>query len=140
MANPIHNIHNEKSLAEVLHSMKHELSAFVTTRLQIASAEIKEKMTAWKSAIPLLAGAALLALVGFLTLTFGLIALIAEFLSGDFAWASAAGIVTLVYFAVAGIVGWLGYREIKVEGVVPERTLRVLKADQNWIKNETRAA
>jgi uncharacterized membrane protein YqjE len=138
VANTIHN--ENKSVAEVLHSMKHELSAFVQTRIQIATAEMKEKMTAWKSAVPLLAGAALLAFTAFLTLTFGLIALIAEFLAGDFAWAIAAAVVTFVYLVVGGIVGWLGYREVKVEGVVPERTLRVLKADQNWIKNETRAA
>jgi uncharacterized membrane protein YqjE len=134
------HLHQEKSVGEVLHSMKQELSAFVTTRIQIARAELTEKMTAWKAAVPLLAGAALLGLVGFLTLTFGLIALIAELLASDYGWAIAAAIVTFIYLAVAGIMGWLGYREVNVEGVMPERTLRVLKADQNWIKNETRAA
>lgn len=138
MTNHIHA--EDKSIAEVLHTMKHELSDFVNTRVQIAVAELREKTTAWKAALPLLGAAAFLAVVAFLTLTFTLIAGIAGFLATSYAWAIAAAIVTVVYLVVAGILGWIGYREVKAEGIVPERTLRVLKADQEWIKNETRAA
>lgn len=138
MANHIHD--DNKSIAEVLHTMKRELGEFVNTRVQIAVAELREKTTAWKAALPLLGAAAFLGVVGFLTLTFTLIAAIATFFATNFAWAIAAGIVTVVYLSIAGILGWLGYREIKAESMVPERTLRVLKADQEWIKHETRIA
>ncbi len=138
MANHIHT--EDRSIAEVLHTMKHELSEFVNTRVQIAIAELREKTTAWKAALPLLGASAFLGLVAFLTLTFTLIAAIAGFLATEYAWAISAAIVTVVYLVIAGVLGWLGYREVKAEGIVPERTLRVLKADQEWIKNETRAA
>ena len=138
MANHIHD--DNRSIAEVLHTMKGELSEFVNTRVQIAVAELREKTTAWKAALPLLGAAAFLAVIGFLALTFTLIAALAAFLATDYAWAIAAGIVTAVYLLIAGVLGWLGYREVKAESLVPERTLRVLKADQEWIKRETRAA
>ena len=128
--------YEEKTIVDVLQEIKHEFSAFVTTRMQIVVAEFREKLGSLKMAAPLLGGAALLGLVGLLTLTFTFIALLAEFLDSQFAWAIAAGIVTAVYLAVGGIVGWLGYREVSTENLMPERTLRVLKADQSWIKKE----
>ena len=129
-----------KPLGELLQSFKQELSEFISTRVQIAIAEMKQKTTAWKTAVPLLGAALLFAVMAFTCLTFALVSLIAESLSGGYAWAIAAAIVALAYVIIGGIVGWLGYSELKDESIVPERTLRVLKADQNWIKNETRAA
>jgi uncharacterized membrane protein YqjE len=129
-----------KPIGELLQSLKHELSEFISTRVQIAIAEMKEKTTAWKAAVPLLGAALLFAWMAFTCLTFAFVALIAESLTGDYAWAVAAGIVAVAYIVIGGIAGWLGYSELKDESIVPERTLRVLKADQNWIKNETRAA
>ena len=128
--------YEEKTIVDVLQEIKHEFSAFLTTRIQIAAAEIREKISSLKVAVPMLGAAALLGLVGFLTLTFTLIAVLAEFLDTQYAWAIAAGIVTVIYLAVAGLVGWLGYREISLQNLTPERTLRVLKADQSWIKKE----
>ncbi len=135
-----HHDENSKSIAGVLHSIKDELREFATTRLQIVVVELREKVTAWKAVLPMLGAAVFLGVVGLLTLTFTVIALLAELIGGDYAWAIGAGIVTVVYLSIAGVLGWVGYREVKVEGVVPVRTLRVLKQDQEWLRNETRAA
>ena len=138
--NHTHTDDKRKPIGELLQSLKQELSEFVSTRVQIAIAEMKQKTTAWKAAIPLLGAALLFAFMAFVCLTFAFVSLIAESLSGDYAWAIASAIVFLAYIIIGGIAGWLGYSELKDESIVPERTLRVLKADQNWIKNETRAA
>ena len=140
MTNRIDHTYDEKPIGEVLRSLKQELGEFLSTRVQIAAAEMREKLTAWKAAVPLLGAAILFAVMAFTCFTFMLVALIAESWSGDYAWAVAAAIVALAYIIIGAIVGWLGYSELKDETIVPERTLRVLKADQNWIKNETRAA
>jgi uncharacterized membrane protein YqjE len=135
-----HTYDERKPIGELLQSLKQELSEFISTRVQIAIAEMKEKTAAWKAAVPLLGAALLFAVMSLVCLTLAFISLIAESLSSDYAWAIASAIVFVVYLIIAGIAGWLGYSELKDESIVPERTLRVLKADQNWIKNETRAA
>ena len=48
--------------------------------------------------------------------------------------------MTVLYGILAAVFGYMGYREITVEGMTPNRTLEVLKQDQKWIKDETRAA
>src|SRR5579864_473159 len=130
MTNRIDHTYDEKPIGEVLRSLKQELGEFLSTRVQIAAAEMREKMTAWKAAVPLLGAAILFVFMAFTCLTFMLVALIAESWRGDYAWAVAAGIVAFAYIIIGGIAGWLGYSELKDETIVPERTLRVLKADQ----------
>ena len=125
-----------KSVGEVLHDIKDELKEFALTRYQMLQTEITEKLTSWKMAAPMLGVAIVLVLGGFLTLTFLLIAVIAEAVGGEWAWTIGAASVTVVYLLGAGICGWLGYREVKDTGVVPEKTMRVLKQDQQWIQRE----
>jgi uncharacterized membrane protein YqjE len=131
--------HHDKSLGAVLAETKEELKEFFATRLQIFRAEIKEKLQTLKYAIPLLLAAVALVFVGWVVLTFALVALIRVwFLPSPFAWLWASLIVSVLYLITAGIVGWLGYSEIRSVGVAPKRTMEVLKQDQVWIQNEAR--
>jgi len=130
----------DRSIQHVLYQIRDELRDFATTRFDMFREEVKEKLTAWKSALPLLGIAMVLAIGAFFVFTYGLIAVIAAAIGGAWAWAIGAGCVFLLYVLVAALCGWLGYREIKAGGIVPERTLRVLKQDQMWIKNEARSA
>jgi hypothetical protein len=129
---------SEKSLTRVLQEIKDELRDFATTRYEMLVAEIKGKLKAWKTSLPMLAVAAVLGLGGFLTITFGLVALAANLIGTSYAWVWGALIVAVAYFILAGIFGLLGYSEIKAEGMKPSRTLEVLRQDQQWIKDETR--
>ncbi|MCU1307850.1 MAG: hypothetical protein JWN45_2545 [Acidobacteriaceae bacterium] len=137
MANPIYN---DKTLTQLLQEVKDELRDFATTRYEMLMVEIKEKLRVWKLSLPMLAVAALLAFGAFMTITFGLVALIGTLIGTDYAYAWGALAVSVLYLIVAGIFGYLGYREITAEGMKPTRTLEVLKQDQQWIKDETRAA
>ena len=138
MADPIYQ--NSKSLPAVLHEIKAELRDFISTRVELLRAELIDKWESWKAAIPMLAAGAALLGVAFLTLTFGLVALGATLIGGDYAWALGAGAVTVLYGIVGGVLTWTGSKRIQAEGLAPERTLRVLKQDQLWIKNEARAS
>lgn len=134
-------MHSEKSIATILAETKDELKQFVTTRLNILKAEMDEKISRLKSAIPLAVAAVLFLLSGWMVFTFALIALLhALFVPSAYAWLWASLIVTAVYLLVGGIAGWLAYSEIKATKLTPTRTLKVLQQDQVWIQNEARTA
>jgi len=130
----------EKSIATVLAETKEELKEFVSTRLEMLRAELKEKTSLWKQAIIMLVIAAVLLLAAWMTLTFALIAFFhALFITSVYAWLYAGLIVGGIYLAISVLVGWFGYSELKEAGVKPTRTLEVLKQDQVWIQNEARS-
>ena len=134
-------MHTEKSLATLLAETREELKEFVTTRVGILKAEIDEKISTWKSVVPLLLIAAALLLAGWMALTFALIALLhGMFLPSPFAWLWGALIVGGAYLVLAIAIGWFAYGEITSAGITPTRTLKVLKQDQVWLQNEARTA
>jgi Putative Actinobacterial Holin-X, holin superfamily III len=134
-------VHTEKSIGVILAETKAELKEFFETRLQILQSEVRDKVRAWKSSLPLLLSAAAFLLMGWAALTFALIALLqAWFLPSAYSWLWAALIVTAVYLGVGMVLGRRGYSRIQSVGMAPKRTLEVLKQDQVWIQNEARTA
>jgi uncharacterized membrane protein YqjE len=131
---------NEKSVAEVLREMKTEALNFVNTRYELLMAELREKTAAWKKSIPMLLIAVVFAMGTFATFTFTLVSLIASAVGGDYRWPIGAGVVFVCYGCIAAALGTTAYKRLTAQSLVPERTIRVLKQDQQWIKNETRAA
>ncbi|HZU29692.1 MAG TPA: phage holin family protein, partial [Candidatus Angelobacter sp.] len=72
---------------------------------------------------------------------FAFIALLhAAFMPSEYSWLWASLIVTVVYLVIGGICGGIAYSRIKQTSLKPTRTLEVLKQDQVWIQNESRAA
>lgn len=132
--------HDTRSIVQVLTEMKEELRDFISTRVEMLGEEMKAKSAAWKTSLPLLLGAIVLGGTALLVLSFALVAFAAYLIGGELAWMLGAAAVGALYLLVGGILGWFGYREISAEGLAPKRTLRVLKQDQIWIKNEARAA
>jgi peptidoglycan biosynthesis protein MviN/MurJ (putative lipid II flippase) len=132
-------VHTEKSLATLLAETKEELKDFVVTRVGILKAEIEEKISTWKTIIPVLLCALALLWAGWLALTFALIAwLHALFMPSAFAWLWASLIIGGVYLIMAVVLGWFAYSELTEAGIAPARTLKVLKQDQVWLQNEAR--
>ncbi len=134
-------MHTEKSIATILAETKEEIKQFVTTRVGILKAEIDEKIRTWKYVIPVLIISLALLLAAWISFTFAMIALLHSFFMPSlFAWLWAALIVAGVYLALGIAAGWFAYSEIKTTGLMPNRTLTVLKQDQVWIQNEARTA
>ena len=134
-------MNTEKSLGTVLTETKEEMKEFIETRLQLLHSEIAEKIRTWKYSIPLLLLASALLLAGWMVLTFAFVVVVrALFLPSPYAWFWAGLIVAVIYLIAGGAVGWFAYTELRATGLAPTRTLQVLKQDQVWLQNETRAA
>jgi uncharacterized membrane protein YqjE len=90
-------------------------------------------------AVPLIAVALLLVLTAWLVLTGALIVVIAAaFYPSRFAYFFAFIIVGVVYALAGSIAGAFAWRELKEQGMVPHRTLQVLKDDRVWLQTEAR--
>jgi uncharacterized membrane protein YqjE len=129
----------DRSIAEVLNDFKTEFKDFLNTRLQMLRAEMSEKAAAYKIAAPAIAIGGVFMVVGFLVLTGALVSGIAWGFSGQpWAYFVAFCIVTVLYLLVGGVALGYGVRSIKSAGIAPERTMKVLKDDQVWLKTEAR--
>ena len=134
------NVENGRTLAGVVAELKEESKQFVTTRLAMLQAEMKEKISAWKTALPLLVIGAVMLGTAWLLLTGAIVAIVYVAFEGS-AWAAflALIIVCIAYAICGGIALWVAKAKWQEAGVAPKRTLKVLKDDQIWISNEARA-
>jgi uncharacterized membrane protein YqjE len=131
---------NNRSIGQVVAELKSDAKDFVSTRLQMLSQEMNEKIGVWKIAIPMLAVAAVIALLAFMALTFAFIAFFAGvFNPSPWAWCYGGLIVMAFYFIIAGGMFYLGRRELTQAGLAPTKTIRVLKEDQIWMQHEARS-
>ncbi len=135
-----HIYKDAKSLQQVLHEMKDELREFISTRFELLQAEMLDKWSSLKAATPMLAVGATLLAAALGAFTFGLIALAAVLIGGEYRWVLGATAVTILYAAIGGVLAWVSIRRLQADGLVPDRTLRVLKQDQMWARNEARAS
>ena len=131
----------EGNLADALSGIKQELKEFVQTRAQIFRTETQEKLRSWKKPVIMLALAAVLLLSAWFGCVFALVALLHAFIvAGNYAWFWGSLIASGIFLVVALALGRAGYRSIKASSLAPQRTLRVLKQDQNWIRDRVRSA
>ncbi|MFB3917944.1 MAG: phage holin family protein [Terriglobales bacterium] len=130
---------NGRTLAGVVAELRDQLKEFVATRISMLRSELKDKASAWKIALPLIVVALVLFGTAWLVLTGALIAIIAAaFAPSPFAPFFALIIVGVAYALLGVICASFGIREFRESGVIPHRTLRVLKEDQIWLQTEAR--
>ncbi len=131
----------DKPLAQVLSEFKEELREFAATRIELLRSEMREKIATASAAFAAIAVGAVAALIATLFLGVTVVALIAMgFGGGAGAWAAAFAIVGVFFLLGGGLLLAFGVRQLKEQGLKPERTLRILKEDQIWLRNETRSA
>ncbi len=131
---------NGKTLAGLFAATKDELKDFVQTRIAMLKSEMKDKVAAWKVALPLILIALVFAVTGWLVLTACLIAAIAvAFYGSPWAYTFATLIVGVAYVLIATLTASFALRGLRESGLAPKRTLRVLKADQAWLASEARS-
>jgi uncharacterized membrane protein YqjE len=127
---------NERSLQGTLQEIKNELKEFIQTRFEIFKKEMQDKISAYKSALPMAAAGLLLVATAWFLITGAIVAAIALALG----WPLAFLITGFGYFLLGAIVGWLAYKEVTSQSMKPERTLQVLKQDQVWMEQEAKSA
>jgi|SRR3954451_13100551 hypothetical protein len=114
--------------------MKKELVEFATTRYELLMSEIRDTTKAWKSAAPWGVMAILLFVTGYLLLTLAVVGLIAvAFWGSPYAWFLAFLITGVAWTVLGAISAYLAYNALRRHGVVPKKTIEVLKADKVWM-------
>lgn len=131
---------NGRTLAGVIAELKDELKDFAQTRVEMLRSELRDKVKAWKTALPLIVIALVLMGTAWFVLTAALIAIIAAaFIPSPYAYFFALLIVGVVYLLAGAIGATFAIRELKEQGVVPHRTVQMLKDDKIWLQTEARS-
>jgi len=129
----------ERPLGEVLNDLKVELKDFISTRIQMLQSEMNDKVGAVKASAPAIVVGALFAVTAWVLFSLALVFLLSMAFEGKpYQYALSFGIVFVVYAIIGAVAISFGYNNIKSRGMKPERTLRVLKQDQIWMKTEAK--
>jgi uncharacterized membrane protein YqjE len=135
----MHSVANGRSLAEVVAEIKEEIKDFAQTRIRLFKAETRQKLALLKIAVLLAVVAVVMLATAYLLFTVGLAALIAAILANNpYRWVFGFFGVALLWAVVGGVAAYFAKREFAVKGIVPRRTLEVLKADKIWIQREAK--
>jgi cytochrome c biogenesis factor len=130
---------NGRTLAGVINEFKDEIKDFVQTRIYMLQSEFRDKFTAWKTALPLIVVALVLMGTAWLVLTAALTSILAvAFLPSPYAYFFAFLIVGVVYMFGGAVCAGFAIRELKEHGIMPQRTVKVLKEDKIWLQTEAR--
>src|SRR4051812_45215588 len=136
----MHNdVNNGRSLADIIAEIKDELKEFAQTRIEMFKAELQEKTKTLKIAAPVAALGALLLGTGYLLFTLALVGLaVAFFPDNRYRWFFAFAIVAVLWTLVGGIAAYFAKREFELKGLMPKKTIEVLKGDKIWIQMEVK--
>lgn len=132
-------VNNGKNLTALLMEMKQEVQDFVQTRLTMLKVELKEKARTLKAAAPLAVMGGLLLFTAFLLFTLALVALVFAGLPDNaYRWFLAFLAVAVLWSILGVLAAYLAKRELEVKGLLPKRTVEVLKEDKLWIQSEVK--
>ena len=128
-------IGEDPTLGALVHDMTQQMSTLVRDEMRLAQAEMTQKGKAAGLGIGLFGGAGLVALYGLATLIATVILALALAVP---AWLSAL-IVTVVLFAVAGVLALVGKKNVShVTPAKPEQAIAGIKEDIATAKGERR--
>jgi uncharacterized membrane protein YqjE len=124
----------ERSTVDLIKDIASNILGLVRSELRLATAEMKEKAGKARSAGILLAAGGVLMLYAFAFLLTGIYQAIAVAL-----WPWLSALIIFAVLAIAGVIllsaGRKRLREVKP---APEATVRSVKEDVQWLRNQTR--
>lgn len=127
-------IREERSIGELFSDLSAGTSTLVRKEVQLAKAELTQKVSTAGKNVGLLAAGGAVAYAGFLTLLAAVVLGLSEFMPG---WLAAL----LVGVIVAGV-GYLvlqkGLETLKKMDPKPTRTVTTLEEDKEWLKQQLR--
>jgi uncharacterized membrane protein YqjE len=133
------HLNSSKNLTELLVEMKHELRDFVQTRITMLKVELQEKAKTLKTAAPIALIGILLLLTAYLLFTLAVVALVFGALPDNaYRWCLAFVAVAVLWSLLGGVAVYFAKRELEVKGLLPRRTVEVLREDKLWIESEVR--
>ena len=130
---------NSRSLAAIVTEMKEELKDLVQTRIEMFRTELQEKVKTLKIAAPLAGLGALLLGTAYLLFTMALAGLVVAFFPDNtYRWFFAFAAVAVLWTLLGGIAAYFAKREFELKGLMPRKTIEVLKEDKLWIQAEAK--
>lgn len=127
----------EASFGELLSGLAADVSLLVKQEIQLAKVELTATGKDLGKGIGMLVGAAVFGLLMMIVLSLFLIIVLDAFLE---LWLAAL-IVTLLWAAVAAVLGLQGKKQLQAAApVAPEQTIETVKEDVQWAKNPTQSA
>jgi uncharacterized membrane protein YqjE len=123
----------ERSLPELLKQLSQETATLVRQEIDLAKAEVSERGKKAGLGLGMFGAAGVTALLALMAFTAFLILLLAEAVDG---WVAAL-IVTVVYGAVAAVLGLQGKEKVKEATPPAPQTVETVKEDIEWAKHPT---
>jgi len=112
---------DDPTIGRLIADASRDISSLVSKEIELAKSELKVSVKAGGTGIGLLAGAAFIAVLGVIMLSFTIVYFIHWNGSGlSLHWAYL--IVTLFWFAVAALAGWIGVKKVQQVGP-PEKAI-----------------
>lgn len=122
---------SEKPVGELFQQLSTDVSMLVRKELQLAQLEMKEKGKHAGLGAGLFGGAGVMAFYGGAALLVTIALVLSEFMDG---WLAAL-IVTVVVFAIAGVLAMSGKKEIdQATPAAPEQAIETTKASVDTVK------
>ena len=130
---------NGRNLASLLAEIKDEIRDFLQTRISMLKAELREKSKNLKTALMLAVTGILLLMTAYLLLTLALVAVIMAALPNTlYRWFFAFLAVGIFWSIFGAIAAYFAKRELELRGILPRRTIEVLKGDKVWVQTEVK--
>jgi uncharacterized membrane protein YqjE len=126
----------DKGLGELVKDLASQTSTLVRQEIKLAQAEVTEKGKVAGKGAGMLAGAAVVALLGLGALTAFLIIVLDSFLP---LWVAAL-LVTVLWLAIAAVLGLAGKNAIQKATPPAPQTVETVKEDIQWAKTQTGSA
>jgi hypothetical protein len=128
-----------RSLGDAVNTAKEEFRQFAETRLAMLHSEMRDKFAGIKASVPVMIIGSVVGWLSAVCLTAALVCAIMTLLKGS-EWAPfLACLIVGVCYAIVGFGAlFLGYSNLSKKGLMPERTIKVLKDDKVWLQNEAR--
>lgn len=130
---------SERPLSDTVSLALNEFKNFAETRIAMLRSEMREKMANVKFAAPLIVAGVLFGATAWLLLTGALAAVLCAAFAGS-VWAPFYSLLIIgVAYAIVGAGAlWMGWGRLGKQGLMPERTIGVLREDKVWLETEAK--
>lgn len=130
---------NGRNLADLLAEIKNEIRDFLQTRIAMLKTELREKSKNLKTAMVLAVSGLLLLTTAYFLFTLALVGLIlSAFPTTAYRWFFAFLAVAVLWTIIGAIAAYFAKRELELRGILPKRTIEVLKGDKVWVQTEVK--
>lgn len=124
----------DRSIAVLLSDLANETILLVRQEIALLKAELREKFGRMGQGATAVGAGAMLAFSGWLVLLACAVLALATVVQP---WLAAL-IVAVVVFAISGILLLIGKKRLDADNLVPRRTMRTLREDEEWIRERMR--